>query len=161
MTEPTASSSDSSRSVSRRTVLGTLAAGAGVATVGSIAGAAEDYWTVVALPDTQYSARDERYVRAQTQWIGDNLTEEHIAFVSHVGDVVQNPDRPVEWEYMDRAMSTLDGAVPYATIPGDHDYMTPDDRSSSIRRYREHFGPERYRSRDWYGGSGPSDGGGT
>ncbi len=149
------------RSVSRRAVLGTLAAGVGVATVGSIAGAAEDYWTVVALPDTQYSARDERYARPQTEWIANNVSEEHIAFVSHEGDVVQNPDRPVEWEYMDRAMSNLDGAVPYAVIPGDHDYMTPEDRSSSIQRYREHFGPERYRSRDWYGGSGPSDGGGN
>ena len=155
MTDSTASGS-----VSRRTVLRTLAAGAGVATLGTPAGSTttDNYWTVVVLPDTQYNARNQRYSRAQTEWIVDNLDEENIAFVSHVGDVVHNPDEAVEWEYMDDAMSRLDGRVPYATLPGEHDYMTWKDRSSSIQRYKRYFGPERYRSRDWYGGSGPTNG---
>jgi hypothetical protein len=139
-------------------VLGTVAAGVGAATVGTIGSAAGDYWTVVALPDTQYSARDERYVEAQNNWIIDNRNEEGIAFVSHVGDVVDNPDRPVEWNYMDRTMSLLDGRVPYATIPGETDYMVDRDRSSSIQRYKRHFGTDRYQFADWYGGSGPSTG---
>jgi len=140
--------------------LRTVGAGVGLATVGTVGSAAEEYWTVVALPDTQYSARDERYARAQTEWIADNRNEEGIVFVSHEGDVVQNPDRPVEWTYMDDAMSVLDGRVPYATIPGDTDFMTDDDRSSSIQQYSRHFGPDRYQLNGWYGGSGPATGDG-
>jgi hypothetical protein len=148
------------RSVSRRTVLQTLAAGTGLATLGAVGGSSktDDYWTVVALPDTQYNARSQEYSLAQTEWIVDNLETENIAFVSHEGDVVQNPDEEVEWEYMDDALSLLDGQVPYAMLPGEHDYLTRGDRSSSIRRYKRYFGPERFQSRDWYGGAGPTNG---
>ena len=158
MTESAEAGPTTPRSVSRRAVLRTLSAAVGASTVGAVGGAPDDHWTVVALPDTQYGARDERYIRAQTEWIVDNLTEERIAFVSHEGDVVQNADRPVEWAYMDDAMSVLDGEVPYAMLPGDQDWMVEGDRSSSIERYKSDFGPDRYRSRDWYGGSGPTNG---
>lgn len=148
------------QSATRRTVLKTLSAGVGLATIGGTAGsaAADDYWTIVALTDTQYYARDERFGREQTEWIVDNLEEENIAFVSHGGDIVHNADSDAEWAYMDDAMSLLDGQVPYATVTGNHEYEEWWDRSSSIENYKQYFGPQNFEDRSWYGGAGPTNG---
>ncbi len=146
----------------RRRLLGSVGAGVGVATLGTTEGTAQesgDYWTVVALPDTQnYAEVQSSYATDQTRWIADNVDAENIVFASHEGDVVENGDVEAEWQYMDEAMSTLDGVVPYSTVTGNHDYATLWDRESSIAKYKERFGPSRYAGRDWFGGAGPTTG---
>lgn len=145
----------------RRTVLGALGAGVGLTTLGATVGSAggSDYWTVVALPDTQIYAEDRSgYARDQTEWIVENRDAENIVFVTHEGDVVENGDVEAEWEFMDDAMSVLDGRVPYATVPGNHDWAKMWNRSSSIANYKQYFGPSRYDGRDWFGGAGPTNG---
>lgn len=152
---------DGGWSASRRTVLRSLGVGAGIATLGTAGSRAQgsSYWTVVALPDTQvYSERKAQYPRDQTQWIVDNCDSENIVFVSHEGDVVEHGEDGGEWEHMDDAMSLLDGTVPYSTVPGNHDWATVGDRSSSIENYKQYFGPSRYEGRNWFGGAGPSNG---
>jgi hypothetical protein len=67
-------------------------------------------WTVVALPDTQYYANNERRYRfavEQTDWIAANVDDENIAFVTHEGDLIQEGDIAEQWDRMDRAMATL------------------------------------------------------
>jgi len=150
-----------SATTTRRRVLKAAGAGVGLTALGTTAstGQQPDYWTVVALPDTQVYAKERTpYAKDQTQWIADNAAAENIAFVSHEGDVVDHGDDDAEWQYMDEAMSTLDGVVPYATVTGNHDYATLWDRNSSVAKYREYFGPSRYEGRDWFGGAGPSNG---
>src|SRR3954471_20082861 len=53
-----------------------------------------DFFTLVVLPDTQYYTevqwKTEQYFKGQTQWIVDHRGDEHIAFVSHVGDLQQD-----------------------------------------------------------------------
>lgn len=150
-----------SATTTRRRVLKGVGAGVGLTALGTTAstGQQSDYWTVVALPDTQvYAKEGTPYAKDQTQWIADNADAENIAFVSHEGDVVDHGDDDAEWQYMDAAMSTLDGVVPYATVTGNHDYATLWDRNSSIAKYREYFGPSRYDGRDWFGGAGPTNG---
>lgn len=147
------------RSATRRDLLKAVGAGVGVATLGAAPGASEQsaYWTVVALPDTQVYAKDETpYGNDQTQWIVDNSDSENIAFVSHEGDVVDHGDDDAEWQYMDAAMSKLDGVVPYSTVPGNHDWATLGNKQSPIDKYQQYFGPSRYDGRAWYGGAGPS-----
>ncbi|MBV0902567.1 DNRLRE domain-containing protein [Haloarcula salina] len=147
------------RTATRRDLLRAVGAGVGVATLGATPGASQQssYWTVVALPDTQVYAKDDTpYANDQTQWIVDNRDSENIAFVSHEGDVVDHGDDDAEWQYMDAAMSKLDGVVPYSTVPGNHDWATLWDKESSIDKYKQYFGPSRYDGRDWYGGSGPT-----
>jgi hypothetical protein len=146
--------------VTRRTVLKTLSVGGGLATIGGTvsSAASADYWTVVALTDTQFYARDERFGHEQTEWIVNNLEAENIAFVSHGGDIVHNADSDDEWAYMTDAMSLLDGEVPYGTVTGNHEYEEWFDRSSSIENYKRYFGPENFTDRDWYGGAGPTNG---
>jgi len=158
------SRSDSSRcpaTTTRRGLLTAIGAGVSVTALGTTAstGQQSDYWTVVALPDTQvYADEQTPYATDQTQWIADNADAENIAFVSHEGDVVDHGDDDAEWRYMDEAMSTLDGVVPYATVTGNHDYAVLWDRQSSVAKYTEYFGPSRYDGREWFGGAGPTNG---
>ena len=160
--ETTDAESTDAASVPRRAVL--RAAGA-ASTIPFLAGvssapsrAADGSWTVVALPDTQYYANNERRYRfavEQTDWIAANADAENIAFVSHEGDLVQEGDVTEQWDRMDEAMATLDGVVPYSTLPGNHDYAETRDRSSGLDNYGDYFGASRFDGYDWYGGTGP------
>jgi hypothetical protein len=148
---------------SRRSVLKTVGVGAGLTAFGTstatVAQSAEDYWTLVAIPDTQFYSETDRlaaFAREQTQWVVDNLDSERIEFVSHEGDLVENGDDTDEWDRIDTAMSTLDGAVPYSTLPGNHDWAELWNKDSSIQNYLDTFGPSRFEGESWFGGSSPN-----
>ena len=110
--------------------------------------ATEDF-TLVALPDTQnYSATYPSTFTAQTQWIVDQQGSDNIVFVSHLGDITDGGDAtPLEWDTADTAMSLLDGHVPYAFAPGNHDKV-----GGTAVQYNAHFGVSRYSGLSWYGG---------
>ena len=118
-------------------------------------------FTLIALPDTQaYVCCDGRLgepetFRAQTQWIVDNLEDLNIAFVTHVGDVVDDASDEQEWRDGDAAMDLLDGQVPYSVAVGDHDYFPEEFHDGDTSLYREYFGASRYEGYPWYGGTGP------
>lgn len=79
-------------------------------------------FTIVVLPDTQiYSQSFPHVFDAQTQWIKDNRVTENIQYVLHLGDVT-NHNTVAQWDNGKASMSTLDGFVPYAIAPGNHDY---------------------------------------
>jgi hypothetical protein len=160
--DPRSNDPDHASRITRRAVLRALGAGAVVSAVtgSSTADESSEYWTVVALPDTQfYAERDEwtSYASDQTQWIVDNLDAENIRFVTHEGDLVENGSEEPEWERIDEVMSTLDGAVAYSALPGNHDWAVEGDRTSSSENFRTYFGPDRYANRDWFGGAGPDE----
>jgi hypothetical protein len=82
-------------------------------------------WTLALLPDTQfYSQSFPNTFATQTQWIKDHRTTHNIKYALHVGDVVQNNPGAAEWDQAKIAMHKLDGFVPYAISPGNHDYGT-------------------------------------
>lgn len=82
----------------------------------------EGSWTLVLLPDTQLYAQDHPEIFAsQTRWIAENRDSRKIAFVLHEGDIT-NQNTPAQWGNARWAMSFLDGVVPYALAPGNHDY---------------------------------------
>ena len=127
-------------------------------------------FSIVALPDTQNyvcfgadgdgcGGRSERFPQlfeAQTQWIVDNLETQHIAFVTHEGDMVDNALKEAEWQAGDKAMATLDGRVPYSVAMGDHDYGPEEYHDGDTTFYRKYFGAARYQDYAWYGGTSPS-----
>ncbi|MFT5461115.1 MAG: hypothetical protein ACI9K2_007640, partial [Myxococcota bacterium] len=131
-----------------------------------------DPFIIAALPDTQHYSDDAGHIEnfiAQTQWIVDNRAEQRIAFVTHLGDIVENggvgPDgNAVEWERALSAMDVLDGdllltpdgLIPYGAVIGNHDYDMVGSKSSP-ERYLEHFGPDRYAERSWFVGASPDD----
>jgi hypothetical protein len=79
-------------------------------------------WTLVLLPDTQYySLKYPGLFTLQTHWIAKNKDKYNIRYVIGLGDITDaNTDR--EWRHTQEAISELDGQVPYAFVPGNHDY---------------------------------------
>jgi len=110
-------------------------------------------WTIVVLPDTQfYSQSFPEIFQAQTQWIVENAKEYNIQFVLHLGDIVNN-NTPEQWEVAKKAMSELDGKVPYAFVTGNHDYGKGglcQDRQTYLNDY---FQYENYKNWPTFGGA--------
>ena len=82
----------------------------------------EGSWTLVLLPDTQlYAQNHPEIFTSQTRWIVENRETRNIAFVLHEGDIT-NSNNPTQWGNARFSISLLDGVVPYALAPGNHDY---------------------------------------
>lgn len=108
-------------------------------------GSGQDF-TLVDLPDTQnYSTLFPQIFNSQTQWIANHKTSSNIAFVAHVGDLVNLSDSDDEYLRADAAMDVLDSAgIPYSVAPGNHDYPTT--------LYNKYFGVSRFAGKNYYGG---------
>jgi hypothetical protein len=111
-------------------------------------------FTLAILPDTQYyvvrngAGRPEMFF-AQTRWIATHRDEENIVFVLHEGDVTdQNTEG--EWLRGRAAMRVLDGVVPYAITPGNHDGLG--QRLSLTERFNRHFPVTDYERLPTFGG---------
>jgi hypothetical protein len=133
-------------------------------------------FSLIAIPDTQfYSENTGRnpsaggsgalasIFSAQTQWIVDNRSSRNIAFVSHMGDIVQNGDfsgNPVEWQRADTAMKTLENqsatlrahGIPWGGAPGNHDSGTGGGTGTTAF-FNQYFGTARFAGRNYYGGN--------
>lgn len=87
----------------------------------------------------------------------------NIAFALHMGDVVQNyGNYESEWQVADKAFSILDGKIPYAVVPGNHDYdvsrKSADGKysiSDGGKTWNKYFGPKsvHFKNQKSYGGS--------
>ncbi|MCU0983769.1 MAG: metallophosphoesterase [Acetobacteraceae bacterium] len=88
--------------------------------------AGENAYTIAVLPDTQdytdaslANGPPETFY-AMTKWLVESRDAKNIVFVGHVGDVTQD-NLASHWEVANRALSTLDGKIPYSLLPGNHD----------------------------------------
>ena len=133
-------------------------------------------FSVIAIPDTQfYSENTGRNPVApgagavislfsdQTQWIVNNRVTRNIAFVSHMGDIVQNGDfsgDPAEWIRADGAMKIIENqattlrayGIPWGVAPGNHDQSPIGDAGGTTTYYNQYFGSTRFAGRNYYGG---------
>lgn len=125
-------------------------------------------FTLVTLPDTQFYSENIDGTRAaiyhsQTQWIVDQRVPRNIAFVSHMGDIVQSGDKagnPVEWLVADAAMSRLENnattltayGIPWGGAPGNHDFSPVGDQAGTTVFYNQYFGVTRFAGRTYFGG---------
>ena len=136
-----------------KVILGIVAA---VACSASTVSATSTPWEIVALPDTQYySASHPEIFDAQTSWIVDNRTAENIAFVTHLGDVVDSRDNTQQWTNAEHSMNILEiGApeLPYSVCMGNHDFLTYPKLlgTSDTSRFSAMFGSSRYEGESWY-----------
>lgn len=74
---------------------------------------------MVLLPDTQnYAVGYPEIFKSQTAWIAKNA--EDISFVLHQGDITNN-NTEQQWKVAAEAFGLIDGKVPYALSPGNHD----------------------------------------
>ena len=110
-------------------------------------------FTIVVLPDTQgYSQNYPWIFNNQTQWIADNVESLNIVFVSQLGDLVNIPYDSIQWENAKQSMSKLDGKVPWAVLPGNHDV-----NEGNTTNFNTYFGPARFSGEAWYGGTYRAD----
>ncbi len=122
-----------------------------------------DDFTIAVLPDTQYytvqgNGWEDHFYR-QTRWVMDNREAYGIAAVIHNGDIVDHGDRlRYEWTVANRAMTTLEAALPsaadglpYGVAVGNHDQAT-NGATGSTTLFNEFFGVPRFAGRAYYGG---------
>lgn len=111
-------------------------------------------WTIAIMPDIQnYSTDYPGLTRLQTQWIAENKDKRNIVYVLQNGDIT-NFNNEKEWESASRAMEILDGVVPYALVPGNHDYnkgSPPRDRLTT--KINDYFPPSRFQEWPTFGGT--------
>jgi Calcineurin-like phosphoesterase len=119
---------------------------------GTIAGVIDPASSVLAiLPDTQvYSMRYPGLFTAQTAFIAENVENLNIKYVFGLGDITNN-NTELEWQHAAASMSLLNGRVPYALVPGNHDYGPSGDASTRRTRFNEYF---RASDQAWHGGLG-------
>jgi 5'-nucleotidase len=81
-------------------------------------------FTIAALPDTQVYAEDgEPAFGKQIEWVLSNAATENIAFVTHLGDVVDNGEDGVQWANAMNALNPLidQDVLPFSIVRGNHD----------------------------------------
>jgi hypothetical protein len=113
-----------------------------------------DSFLLVALPDTQvYTMRPEwnHHFHNQTQWIVDNVERLNIKYVLHEGDIVNN-NNPQQWDVAQAALKRLDGKVPYALAPGNHDYGPNGSSSDRHTLLNEYFAADEHAKWPTFGG---------
>jgi len=104
-----------------------------------------DSFTVAVLPDTQYySLYFPEVFTAQTEWLASERAKQNIAFVLHEGDVTHTKTAQ-EWRRALQSMRILDGKLPYAIVPGNH------DEGSNL--FDQYFPVSRYRNLPTFGGT--------
>jgi len=99
-----------------------------------------------AQPDSSASLTNPVF-DAHTRWIAENIETQRIAFVSHVGDIVDK-NNDAQWALAKANMDRLQGKAPYGIVVGNHD-MTGAGDSSLFQQY---FPAERFQAFPWYGG---------
>jgi hypothetical protein len=110
-------------------------------------------WVLGVLPDTQYYAlRFPGIFQIQTDWLARNAKRLNVLFAVHLGDITDR-NSPAEWNQARQAMRRLDEAIPYAMVPGNHDYG-PNGNASTRETLLNRFFPFReLASRPGFGGA--------
>ena len=125
-----------------------------------------DDFSIIVLPDTQfYSAGmfggTPETFKAQTEWIVASRESLNTAFVTHLGDFVQDGDSlEYEWNNAESAMLVLEDpettglpdGVPYGIAVGNHDQWPHYDADGITTHFNEMFGIDRFKDRSYHGG---------
>ena len=109
-----------------------------------------DSFSFVVLPDTQgyVTEKTEPYFVSEIDWILDHRESWNIAFVSHVGDIVDDYKSDPQWEIARRNMLRLSGKLPFGFSVGNHDMLS---KGESLK-FQETFPSSLFEKEDWYGG---------
>ncbi len=121
------------------------------------------------LPDTQFYSQNTGGTRAatfyqQTQWYADNRDTLNLAFVSHMGDMVQDNDSiDQQWVVASTAMSTVENqpatlrayGIPWGGAPGNHDVAGSGSGGGNAvnAKWNQYFGNSRWAGKPYYKGS--------
>ena len=123
-------------------------------------------FSIIVLPDTQYYSASMNggspdIFEAQTLWIVENRDVLNIAFVTHLGDLVQNGDDSLaDWEAANAAISLLEDPVttglpegiPFGVAVGNHEQSPQGDADGTTVLFNRYLGISRFDGRAYYGG---------
>lgn len=109
-------------------------------------------WTLAVLPDTQvYAMSYPDLFHDQTRWIAENRDRYDIRYVLHLGDVTNN-NLTNQWAVAQSAFARLDGRVPYAIAPGNHDYGPNGGAANRTTFFNDFFPLSNYLDWPTFGG---------
>lgn len=115
-----------------------------------------DNFTIVVLPDTQnYVLSYPAIFDNQTGWIVNNAANLNIVFVTHEGDLIDTYGTLSQWNSANHSMSILDGSIPWAIAPGNHDLNRTEPTNTT--NFNVYFNATRFTGNSWYGGSYNND----
>ncbi|MEC5126643.1 metallophosphoesterase [Verrucomicrobiales bacterium BCK34] len=127
---------------------------------GELGAAPDGSFTIIVIPDTQHYLGTGTKMTPHskepltnpvfdrwTDWIVENLDRQRIAFVSHVGDIVDK-NNPEQWALAGAMMDKLHGRIPYGISVGNHDMKSSGDSSL----FQKTFPKSRFAGFDWYAG---------
>jgi hypothetical protein len=84
----------------------------------------EDFYSIVLIPDTQYSAsRHPELMTKQMEYLADNAEQLNLQMVLHEGDVVNCTACSSQWTSAYKAINKIDGVVPFVIAAGNHDML--------------------------------------
>lgn len=113
----------------------------------------KDSFTIAVLPDTQvYCQAHPEGFMAQTKWLVENKEARNIAAVLHLGDIT-NRNTPEQWDVAVKAMSQLDGHLPYFMVPGNHDYSAGGSAKDRTTNLNEYFPLAKFKDQPTFGGT--------
>lgn len=146
----------------------------------TLASPGSDFFTIAVISDTQNyvdvthtQPLNENFFISQTKYLADHMNDLKLAFVTHVGDVVQHGDGTngtpgdnscgagAEWVLATKAMDILDAAgAPFGMSIGNHDYDNFSYLSGELPLvskafWIKHFGSgsKYFLGKPWYGGA--------
>ncbi len=127
-------------------------------------------FAIAIIPDSQFYTEETKGATidmfdAQIKWIIDNQARENIVYVAHVGDIVNRGNEAPQWERAAKVMHQLEKplpgmpeGIPYGLAVGNHDqYPHRFAVAGETTHYNRHFGAERFRGRNYYGGNFKND----
>lgn len=123
-------------------------------------------FTIAVLPDTQYYTALKHngtmdMFQRQIDWIIGNAKSNNIAYVVHLGDVVDHgEDKMKEWEraasVMHQLEKPIDGypeGIPYGVAVGNHDTSPMGTPGAMKDGYPRYFGFNHFKGKSYYGGA--------
>ena len=120
-------------------------------------------FSIVVIPDTQYSSESfPSAFNAQGQWIADNTDARNIKYTIHEGDIVDDSDETYQWNNATGALGRLNGTAPYILGVGNHDMdAMPKGQDPAVVRdakaFNSYFPRSQFSGLPSFGGSYPAD----
>lgn len=128
----------------------------------------DEFFQIAVLPDTQYYTSEKHggttaMFQQQIDWIKANRETAKIAYVIHLGDLVDHGENePDEWTraknilyQLETPQAGLPDGIPYGLAVGNHD-QTPNGfpgQGGTDSGYGQYFGKNHFSGRSYYGGA--------
>jgi hypothetical protein len=121
----------------------------------------DETFSIAVIPDTQYYTSLKHngtmsMFEQQIQWIRDNKTKEKIAYVIHLGDLVDNSADVAQWNRGKTELYKLEADhIPYGVAVGNHDQSPIGNPifTNPNMGYNLYFGRTRMAAFPWFGGA--------